>query len=181
MGICWQLPQDDSGILMAKAYDDPIQTKHPECTQKVIWKKDQLPLKYYIDTWGMHPDYIEDIENGAKLWNKTVKVPLLIRTKNVGEATGRIRWGEPTKYTGQTTHTGNETGLIGFEVIIRNASNRHTVYKTAAHEFGHVLGLAHDESPRTLMYPYIPEIIKEISFVLPSDNDIELLRKTYGK
>ena len=53
-----------------------------------------------------------------------------------------------------------------------------TYLQTAAHEFGHSLGLKHSRDRTSLMAPYHPGLLQEIKL---KDDDIEGITKLYGK
>lgn len=175
MRVCW------SGSSV-KFYDDPIKDPHPECTQEVKWDKNQFPLTYYIAFDKDHQTYIDSVVKGAGLWNSEIGRELFKRVDKPENAIIEVTWGSVTPGDhsgGSTTHTGGPQGLTGAKVILSNPSDVHAVYRYAAHEWGHVLGLAHDEAPRSIMYPKQPDVTGEMTFVLPSDFDKKLLRDLY--
>jgi len=166
MKVCWQNGQAN--------YDG-------DC-QDLKWNKDQLPLKYHINFDKDHKDYIDSVVKGADLWNREI-APVFVRVDNEADAVVKVTWGsiEVGKHcsAGSTSHTGSEAGPTGASVVLRNPSDVHAVYRFAAHEFGHVLGLAHDNAPRSIMYPMQPDVTDEMTFVLPSDYDKKLLQGLY--
>lgn len=174
LGVCWT----NNGV---GAYDDPLKDPHPECTQKVQWPKDRIPLHYRIDFEEDHADYVESVEAAVKLWNREIGEVFV--PANGGLADIVIIWGPVeagVDIGGSTTHMADENGLAtGALVTLNAASDLHAVYRYAAHELGHVLGLAHDEAPRSIMFPTQPDVTTEMTFVLPSDYDKKLLRELY--
>jgi hypothetical protein len=167
MKVCWQSGQ--------AVYNNP------DCTTELKWKKDQLPLPYFINFEKDHKDYIDSVVKGADLWNKEI-APVFKRVDKESDAKVIITWGsiEVGKHcsAGSTSHQGTD-GPTNAKIVLRNPSDIHAVYRFAAHEFGHVLGLAHDEAKRSIMYPVQPDVTDEMTFVLPSDYDKKLLRELY--
>jgi hypothetical protein len=178
MGVCWSL---DGKV---DKYHDPLKDPNPECKQELKWKKDQFPLTYHIAFGADHKDYIDSVVKGASLWNREIGRELFKRVEKESDAVIQVVWGsvQPGKHTGgYTTHTGGSGGPTGAKVVLTNPSDIHAVYRYATHEWGHVLGLAHDEAPRSIMYPVQPDMTKEMTWVLPSDFDKKTLKAAYLK
>jgi hypothetical protein len=177
MGVCWN---SSGGV---EKYHDPVKSPNPECETELKWKKAQFPLTYFIAFSKDHKDYIDSVTKGAAMWNREVGREVLKRVEQEGSARIQVTWGgiEPDKAHpgGSTTHTGGPDGPTGAKVVLSNPSDVHAVYRYAAHEWGHVLGLAHDEAPRSIMYPVQPDVTDKIDFVLPSDFDKKILREAY--
>jgi len=155
---------------------------HPDCEHELRWKK--IPITYYIAFGKDHKDYIDSVVEGAVLWNKEIGVELLKRVDKDADAVVQVVWGSVPKEGdagGHTSHTGSPDGPTGAKVVLSDPSDVHAVYRYAAHEWGHVLGLEHDEAPRSIMYPVQPGMTKEMTFVLPSDHDKKLLQGIYKK
>ena len=150
--------------------------------QEIKWKREQMPLPYYIDFGEHHKVYVESVAKGAEMWNVEI-APVFKRVNKKEDAKVIVSWGSADSGTtcaaGTTSHKGDETGPTGADVVLKEPSDVHAVYRFAAHEFGHVLGLAHDEAKRSIMYPAQPGTTKELKFVLPSDFDKKLLRGMY--
>ncbi len=150
--------------------------------QEVKWRKEQLPIPYYIDFGEHHKVYVESVVKGAELWNSEIG-PVLKRVEEKNDALVIVSWGSADSGTtcaaGTTSHTGDEGGPNGATVVLKEPSDVHAVYRFAAHEWGHVLGLAHDEAKRSIMCATQPATTTEMKFVLPSDFDKELLRGLY--
>ena len=169
MEVCWQGGQ--------AVYNNP------DCTHEMKWKKDKLPIPYHINFDKDHKDYVDSVVKGADLWNKEIG-PVFKRVDKEDDALVKVTWGaiEVGKHcsAGSTSHTGSaEEGATGAKLVLRNPSDIHAVYRFAAHEFGHILGLDHDEAKRSIMYPLQPDVTEEMTFVLPSDHDKKLLRDLY--
>lgn len=168
--------------LMTVCWENGVANYEGKC-EELLWKKNQIPLPYYINFDVLHEDYIDSIRAGANLWNK--EVCFLFREVNkLEDAVVLVSWGNidtTSSYSGgHTTHEGKKGPEI-VHVVLKEASDIHAVYRYSAHEFGHVLGLAHDTAPNSIMYPIQPNITsntaEKMPFVLPSDHDIKLLRE----
>lgn len=149
-----------------------------EC-EELKWYKDQMPLGYYIDFGPEHVKYIDSVIAAADLWNREI-CRVFDRVDIVEDAAVIVDWG-PTApgedhSGGYTKHTGNEQ-VEGARVTLTNPTDMHTVFRYAAHELGHVLGLAHDDSPRSVMHPRAPDTTDKLTQILPSDHDRKLLKQ----
>lgn len=149
--------------------------------EALTWKKEQMPLTYHIDFGPDHKVYVDSVVAGANMWNKELCM-VFKRVDKAEDAIIHVSWGayesSPTKHdcsAGYTSHKGY-SGPTGADVVLKNPSDVHAVYRYAAHEFGHVLGLAHDEATRSIMYPTQPDVTEDMTFVLPSDYDRKILK-----
>lgn len=147
--------------------------------EEVKWKKSQMPLKYHIDFGPDHKVYTTSVLEGIKTWNREIG-DVFVRTLDISKADVRVSWGdaEPGCSAGHTIHRGGP-GNLSADVVLKEPSDTHAVFRFAAHEFGHVLGLEHDEAPRSIMYDTQPGMTQEMKFVLPSDSDKKMLRELY--
>lgn len=146
------------------------------------WRKDQLPLTYHVTLDKDTETYRESIEKGAELWNTEIGVKLFKKVDKAEDAVVVVTWGstQPGKHTGgYTRHLGDSSGPRRAEVAITEPSDVHAVYRYSAHEFGHVLGLGHDDAPRSIMYPVQPGQTVDLTFVLPSDYDKKILKESF--
>jgi len=167
--------------LMKACFKGGIAHYDGDC-QEVKWRKEQLPLPYYIDFGKNHEVYVDSVVKGAELWNTEIG-PVFKRVNKKEDAKVVVSWGSTdagtTCVAGTTSHTGNENGPTGATLVLKEPSDIHAVYRFATHEWGHVLGLAHDDAPRSIMYHSQPSETKDMTFVLPSDSDKKLLRELY--
>jgi hypothetical protein len=176
MGVCW----DANGSVAS--YHDPLKDPHPECTTELKWKKEQFPLTYYVAFDADHKTYIDSVVKGAEMWNREIGRELFKRSDKEEGAVIQVTWGsvEPGSHSGgHTTHTGGPGGPTGAKLVLSNPSDVHAVYRYAAHEWGHVLGLAHDDFSKSIMYSKQPDVTEEMTFVLPSDFDKKILKEAY--
>jgi hypothetical protein len=147
------------------------------------WDKKQFPLTYYIDFGKDHEDYIDSVVKGAEMWNREI-CTVFRRVMKSEDARIMVTWGAVSTghscSAGATSHVG-KSGPTGATIVLREPSDIHAVYRYAAHEFGHVLGLDHDAFSKSIMYPLQPGVTEEMTFVLPSDSDRKLLKELYCK
>lgn len=164
--------------LMTICWENGVANYEGKC-EELQWKKNQLPLTYYIVPDIEHRAYTESIHASANLWNKEI-CPLFREVKNKNDAVVLVSWEsidtDNTHCGGSTSHEGR-TGPERASVVLKEPSDIHAVYRYSAHELGHVLGLDHDPAPNSVMYPIQPGMTEELSFVLPSDHDKKLLKE----
>lgn len=164
--------------LMTACWENGKANYEGKC-EELTWKRNQIPITYYISFDIQHEDYIDSVRAGAHLWNKEVCF-LLREVDRLEDAMVLVSWGNvditSAHAGGHTSHEG-QTGPEYVHVVLKEPSDTHAVYRYAAHEFGHVLGLAHDTAPNSIMYPIQPNMTEKLSFVLPSDHDIKLLQE----
>jgi hypothetical protein len=147
--------------------------------QPVVWEKDRLPLRYFIGVDPIVNTYKDEIKRAAQLWNREVGRTLFEETNIIGDANVIVREGSVTEGGGlaATYHYGDGTPTLAM-VEIRGSACAPEMYVVMAHEFGHVLGLADDQ--RGLMGPITVDYCSgELFWVLPTDSDRALLRRTY--
>ena len=178
--LCGVLTHDEPG-LMKVCWSNNTAVYSDSCKLDLKWRRAQLPLKYYISFGVNHKTYVKSVVGAADMWNKEIG-PVFTRVDKAEDAHIQVSWGSqtPGKHTGGcTTHTGDEKGPTGAHVVLSEPSDTHAVYRHAAHEFGHVLGLAHDKAPRSIMYKEQPGVTVNMTLVLPSDSDKKLLQELY--
>lgn len=157
-----------------------------DCEPKVAlkWQKADMPLPVHLELDAhAEKNYRESIVKGFELWNTEIGAVFRFVDKKE-DAKVFVTWGSTTPGShsgGSTSHTGDDSGPKQASVEISEPSDVHAVYRFAAHEAGHVLGLGHDEAPRSIMYPVQPGQTEEMTFVLPSDSDKKLCKETYIK
>lgn len=165
--------------LMLVCFKGGVADYAPNC-EELKWKKEQFPLKYHIDFGPDHKVYVDSVVKGADMWNKEIGTQLFMRTHNKAEAKVQVSWGayEGGKdcAAGYVKHRGYG-GPTGADLVLRNPSDVHAVFRFAAHEWGHVLGLAHDD--HAIMKPKLEDVTDQLKFTLPSDHDKKLLRGLY--
>lgn len=154
----------------------------PDCQPKVElkWKKTDIPLTVALDL-DAHADanYRESIIGALKMWNSEVGEVFKLEADKT-KAKVIVTWGSKSGDTGGfTSHKGGPDGPVSARAELVEPSDTHAVMRYAAHELGHVLGLAHDDFTKSIMYPVQPGMTTEMTFVLPSDFDRKLLKQTY--
>jgi len=165
MRVCWQQGH--------AIYDNP------QCNTELKWNKTQLPLKYAIHFDEAHQGYINSVIEATKLWNAELGVTVFRLADNPAEAIITVEWGSMSSNVGGHVSHRGITGPKIATITLTDASDVRAVYRYAVHEFGHVLGLAHDDFAQSVMYPTQPGLTGEITFTLPSDADKKLLRELY--
>lgn len=146
------------------------------------WKKNDIPLTLALDL-DKHAEanYRESIIGAVKMWNQEIGEVFKLETDRT-KAKVVVTWGgiEPGSHAGgHTSHKGGSDGPTSALVEISEPSDVHAVMRYAAHELGHVLGLAHDDFTKSIMYPVQPGQTEEMTFVLPSDFDKKVLKEAY--
>jgi hypothetical protein len=153
--------------------------RYDQNCEELQWKKNQIPLPYYIDFGKDHKVYTEAVVRAAHMWNQEIG-PVFRRVNEKEDAIVIIMWGSyeggQDCSDGHVKHWGY-TGPKNVEVGLKNPSDMHTVFRMAAHEFGHVLGLAHDK--HAIMQQSQEDMPRDLKFTLPSDHDKKLLRELY--
>lgn len=167
---CW--PKKEGYLLYSK-----------NCVHEVKWEKKQVPLTVRLALENSVIDYKKSIQAAMATWNR--ELGLVFIEVISGDADVVIRWG-PTQNGasgGYTQHIGiNINGsrkILRSTVTLTEPSDLHAVYRYAMHELGHVLGLDHDVTTRSIMYPIQPGMTENLVPALPSDSDIRLLKQAY--
>jgi predicted Zn-dependent protease len=174
MQVCW-----------AEAESPADYSESCEPKVELRWKKEQMPLPVFIDfDEHANKNYRDSVTGALAMWNREVgTVFKLVEKKELAKVV--VTWGskEPgSEAGGFTRHFGvKASGPQRADVELSEASDTRAVMRFAAHELGHVLGLAHDEAPRSIMYPIQPGQTVDTNFILPSDFDKKLLKEAYTK
>lgn len=160
------------------------------------WPLASFPLEVRVDS-SMDPRYIQGTQAAVDHWNSLVGRRFLyvtlhegdvweransidVRERNLGRSTRDRRvWGlnSPT--------VGGDGRIIRSLVEFDEGLPDDAIFEIALHEFGHALGLQHDEEDRdSIMFPYVsragnqsvrPEDIEAIQQMLPGHIPIALL------
>jgi len=171
------LTHREAGLLPVCWVDGNAQ--YTEGCKSLRWEKAQLPLTYYIDFGPDHEAYVKSVVAAADMWNHEIG-PVFKRVNNALGSRIRVSWGAYSGghdcVAGYVQHKGHNSPE-GADLVLKSPSDTHAVFRYAAHEFGHVLGLAHDA--HGLMIPSLEAATTELKFTLPSDHDKKLLRGLY--
>lgn len=147
------------------------------CPHDLKWQRNQMPLTYYVNLDKDHLPYQSAIDAGFTLWNHQLGCAVFKKVTAPHLARIIVAWGSVNgTAAGSTQHYGKD-GPERADVLLINPSDQHAVYRYAAHEAGHVLGLDHDTARRSIMFPFQPDVTDELQFVLPSDADRALLKQ----
>jgi len=168
------LTHKEPGLLKV-CFKGGIALYEPNC-EELKWKKEQLPLKYHIDFGADHKVYVESVVKAADMWNSEI-CTVFQRVDRAEDAVIKVSWGSydsgqdcAAGYVQHKGHSGPQSAIL----VLKNPSDVHAVFRFAAHEWGHVLGLAHDE--HAIMKPALADVTTGLKFTLPSDFDKKLLR-----
>jgi len=139
-----------------------------------------------LDVWWNYrafSDYNEAIETSIRMWNREVGCEVLHPVPAAGLDVGaqvlilsgsRAPCGhdEATQVLGKDDNMGTWLCASTAEIYVQKVDWEWSAYKAFAHEFGHVLGLAHDPSG-LMAYPTTTDL------VLPNRKDAKALRARY--
>lgn len=163
--------------LMTVCWENGVANYSGDC-KELRWLKKQMPLRVYLDL----PDasvYQASIINAADVWNQHIS-PVFNFVDDPFQSDIIVTWGareSGDSAGGFTKHWGGPEYAERAEIQLQEPSDLHTVMRYAAHEFGHVLGLNHDE--HGVMKPKLESMTENLKFTQPTDHDRKLLRRLY--
>lgn len=135
-------------FIYPQGYDSVAACAGP--TTQINWPG--IPLKVRIDP-SVSSTYGESIDEAISFWNKEVTT-LFVKVSSppydVLITDGVARDGE----LGATYHTIVD-GRLTATVELRRPGDITTAFYITAHELGHVMGLAHDRAPASVMYGFL--------------------------
>lgn len=161
----------------------------------LIWPNEQIPLA--VATLSADNAPLKEQERGAKIVRDAIddlnlqigKILFDVAKIQDDEPDVVVIWGSPLivgangsdsyKIGGSVSHAKLGSTMQAI-VRIREISSDRLAFITAVHELAHSAGLAHDTFISSLMYPRM--ITAELNTVTTrlTDNDVRLLRTTYG-
>lgn len=149
----------------------------------VRWDRADIPFVIFVDKSAQ--SWVPEIYVAINYWNSMLAAPLFsfggiveidsdYRGGN-GVITVRNVANTELKHPHTSLYFEQETGKIHAAPMFL-PDDCPSVYKfrVAVHELGHVMGLDHDQSPKSIMYPYITFGPFEVT-----DSDVTLLKEWY--
>ena len=147
------------------------------------WPKINVPLMVVVDpsvySWA------DTFEKACAFWNNATGMTLFLfngeledaesfagRSPGVVPVLAGSSEGNPhTKLTSEADGT-----MMSAPIYVRPHEAWSKRYKIAVHELGHALGLAHDDIPKSVMFPMLGDPTE----VYATESDRKVLREWYG-
>jgi hypothetical protein len=156
-----------------------------EPTQQLKWPKSAFPLRIAVLPVNNKPttEGVSAVHGVASDWNHQLGFAAFdTEVAPAQDADVFVFWG--TEYDasnqegGDVSHQIRRNRLQASVHITDLATNRLT-YRVLFHEFGHVLGLAHDPFESSPMFTRTMDDSDAMRFMLVTDSDRKLLRRLY--
>jgi hypothetical protein len=151
------------------------------------WARTDLPLLVFVDRFA--ESYVPVVQLAAHTWNEMIGCPVFLVFGSPVDGLAQTFEDTHTTVVGVLLRqfgdpetrmlTDEESGLIGHAAVFLppgSYPSRHALLYTM-HELGHVLGLAHDENPTSLMYESLSRL--NAGSMAPALEDVLLLRAIY--
>lgn len=140
----------------------------------VRWAKSRMPLQVYANELPLVEQAIDRINaelgfSALAVWDMR-RAPDVFVAVNVRPLTKR--------YNGGVTQHYYSEGRFVAAIATWGNESAFTEYLVLLHEFGHVLGLAHDPRPESMMFPRIPA--EGHHAIALTGHDRQLLRGLYA-
>lgn len=181
VGIMCQLPPLTPTVVEVVTHEEDTGLLRTDLDKLIHWQAEALPLMVILDE--DMSDWEADIEFAVSLWNRVIGSPIFVyggiedTSMFPEKPTGGlivVRKADPNSYPHVQLRYDQESGNL-ISAPVRLPAGVYSQYRlrTAAHEFGHVLGLGHDEKlPQSVMYPSVHG--SENWIVTNSDRDLLL-------
>lgn len=179
--VCWQgeiaiYVSGTEGPTAEDACDDP---------KPLIWPQgDHLTVSVTSPVEGLLEDPPSEVEAAMELVNSQLETHLRFVRKEGSDI--RVHWrkvyeaneGTLGQADGYCIHK-RKNGSMVAEMVVRAAGSNRLEYRKAIHEFGHCLGLPHDD--RGIMKPIVRDdsMDEKMEFDRFGDGQQELIKKTY--
>jgi len=162
--------------------------------EELVWPQKQIPIAVTATTpdgeaLGPDSDESKALAHAVSDFNSQVGFTLLRMERELGSANAVVRLGGAFQAGGESpppgyvTHRRMPGGQLRANVYIRSdvAADSRLLHVVLLHEFGHLVGLAHDDFTLSIMYPLSREEwgSGEMSTAHVTDRDKANLRHRY--
>ncbi len=159
-----------------------------------VWHKDaptwaQMPLTVWWDR-KVYEDYNQQIQAAIDLWNSRISCTVLWAVPNRGDAMIIMHEADGTKCGRETVGDAeideNQNAPVSgrycngyFDIQTKRLDDVGVAFRIFLHEFGHGIGLDHDEEGAMAVLALRPEPGNYPEFLLPSRKDVMSVRERY--
>lgn len=195
--VCWvEGPEND---LREARYVEGAEQSHGACegSEELVWSSEQVPITLApvaIDGTPMDSDApeVRVLQQVVADLNRQVAFELYRLGGGLQPSDAEVAFGAllargaenpPPGYT-RHTRLGRTDTLRGYVVIRSDVlADERLLYLVLEHELLHLAGLAHDDFPASIMYPYTREEwdVSHMSTAHVTDFDVNLLQARYRR